>query len=259
VLPLPTTWLFDPETFAPASKIVGDKYYSIITDHLGTPLSMYDETGVQTWGAELDIYGIVKNLQGEQSDCPFRFPGQYEDGEIGLYYNRFRYYDATSGEYVSQDPIRLSGSNPNLYGYGFDVNVQVDLLGLTIQWVNPSDINFTQRTVSAVTSDGIPLKDLTASMEKHGFDLSKGAPLNVMVVDGQLVSYDNRRLLAAQNANLDRVPIVIVDPDSVHPDSTTGKTWRDKFKERRNHKKNKQAGGVVPEKGLKEKPKTCGK
>jgi len=54
-LPLTTTWLFDPDTFAPASKIVGDKHYSIITDHLGTPLSMYDEKGVQSWAAELDI------------------------------------------------------------------------------------------------------------------------------------------------------------------------------------------------------------
>src|SRR5512133_3683126 len=56
-IPLPTTWLFDPDTFAPASKIVGNKHCSIITDHLGTPLSMYDEEGVQTWAAELDIYG----------------------------------------------------------------------------------------------------------------------------------------------------------------------------------------------------------
>jgi uncharacterized protein RhaS with RHS repeats len=97
VLPLPTTWLFDPDTFAPASKIIGDKHYSIITDHLGTPLSMFDEKGVLTWGAELDIFGAVKSLQGDRSDCPFRYPGQYEDGEIGLYYNRFRYYDADGG------------------------------------------------------------------------------------------------------------------------------------------------------------------
>src|SRR5512133_1486661 len=45
-LPLPTTWLFDPDTFAPVSKIVGDRHYSIITDHLGTPLSMFDKKGV---------------------------------------------------------------------------------------------------------------------------------------------------------------------------------------------------------------------
>jgi RHS repeat-associated protein len=129
-LPLPTTWLFDPDTFAPASKIVGDNHYSIISDHLGTPLSMFDETGVQTWSAELDIYGAVKGLQGDRSDCPFRYPGQYEDCEIGLYYNRFRYYDPDGGEYVSQDPIGLFGGNPNHYAYVNDTNFWVDVFGL---------------------------------------------------------------------------------------------------------------------------------
>jgi RHS repeat-associated protein len=128
-LPLPTTWLFDPDTFAPASKIVGDKHYSIITDHLGTPLSMFDETGVQTWGAELDIFGSVKNLHGDKCDCPFRYPGQYEDCETGLYYNRYRYYDAESGEYVSQDPIGLLGGW-TLYQYTVDQMIEVDPLGL---------------------------------------------------------------------------------------------------------------------------------
>jgi RHS repeat-associated protein len=46
---------------------------------------------------------------GEKQACPFRWPGQYEDEETGLYYNRFRYYDPESGEYVSQDPIGLRG------------------------------------------------------------------------------------------------------------------------------------------------------
>jgi RHS repeat-associated protein len=129
-LPDPTTWLFDPDTFAPASKIVGDKHYSIITDHLGTPLSMFDEKGVQTWAAELDIYGTVKNLQGEKSYCPFRFPGQYEDSETGLYYNRFRYYDAEGGEYVSQDPIGLLGGKLQ-YSYTSDTFTFFDALGLS--------------------------------------------------------------------------------------------------------------------------------
>ncbi|MDR1603073.1 MAG: RHS repeat-associated core domain-containing protein [Tannerella sp.] len=43
------------------------------------------------------------------SDCPFGYQGQYEDSETGLYYNRFRYYDPSSGAYLSQDPIGLAG------------------------------------------------------------------------------------------------------------------------------------------------------
>ena len=33
------------------------------------------------------------NRKGARAALPFRYPGQYEDAETGLYYNRFRYYD----------------------------------------------------------------------------------------------------------------------------------------------------------------------
>jgi RHS repeat-associated protein len=55
------------------------------------------------------VYGELRNVVGEKAACPFRWPGQYEDEETGLYYNRFRYYDRDAGEYVSQDPIGLLG------------------------------------------------------------------------------------------------------------------------------------------------------
>ncbi|WP_243733366.1 RHS repeat-associated core domain-containing protein [Proteus sp. G2669] len=52
----------------------------------------------------------------EYTECHFRFAGQYEDKESGLYYNRFRYYDKDTGQYISPDPIGLLGGfNP--YGY----------------------------------------------------------------------------------------------------------------------------------------------
>ncbi|MDO4704190.1 RHS repeat domain-containing protein [Tannerella sp.] len=126
-----TTWLFEEGTFIPAAKIVGDKSYSIITDYLGTPTEMYNSDGEKTWSAELDIYGSVRNFAGRSlSDCPFRYQGQYEDEETGLYYNRFRYYDPNAGNYITQDPIRLAGGNPTIYGYVFDNNSQVDIFGL---------------------------------------------------------------------------------------------------------------------------------
>ncbi|MFD1840560.1 RHS repeat-associated core domain-containing protein, partial [Paracidovorax cattleyae] len=36
---------------------------------------------------------------------PLRFQGQYFDGETGLHYDRFRYYDPVTGRFVHQDPI----------------------------------------------------------------------------------------------------------------------------------------------------------
>jgi RHS repeat-associated protein len=112
-------------------KLTEDKKYSIITDYLGTPAQMYDEQGQVVWEARLDMYGKAANFAGRSlSDCPFRYAGQYEDSETGLYYNRFRYYDPSTGNYLSQDPIGLAGNNPTLYGYVKDSNFEVDILGL---------------------------------------------------------------------------------------------------------------------------------
>ena len=61
--------------------------------------------------------------------CPWRYPGQYEDSETGLYYNRFRYYDPEAGRYISPDPIGLLGGL-NLYGYVHDPLGWIDPLGL---------------------------------------------------------------------------------------------------------------------------------
>ncbi|WP_196243780.1 RHS repeat-associated core domain-containing protein, partial [Lysinibacillus sphaericus] len=64
---------------------------------------------------------------------PFRYQGQYEDVEIGLYYNRFRYYSPTEVMYTQKDPIGLSGNNPTLYGYVYDTNIQIDPFGLILK------------------------------------------------------------------------------------------------------------------------------
>ena len=47
---------------------------------------MFDESGSEVWGAEIDAYGGLRNVRGERAECPFRWPGQYEDIETGLYY-----------------------------------------------------------------------------------------------------------------------------------------------------------------------------
>ena len=135
------TWVFDENSFVPAAKLVGDKSYSILTDHLGTPYEAYDEEGQKVWSAEYDLYGNIHTLEGEKGFIPFRYQGQYEDIEIGLYYNRFRYYSPESGTYISQDPIRLVGNNPNFYGYTFDSNTEVDVWGLDIHHIIPNEID----------------------------------------------------------------------------------------------------------------------
>ncbi|MFJ7662782.1 RHS repeat domain-containing protein [Lysinibacillus sp. NPDC097162] len=123
------TWVFN-DGFVPSAKITSEGNYSIISDYLGPPVEVYDEQGHKVWSAELDVYGRVKEFTGEKDFIPFRYQGQYEDVEIGLYYNRFRYYDPEQGNYTQVDPIGLAGGNPTLYSYVANPNYLLDPLGL---------------------------------------------------------------------------------------------------------------------------------
>ena len=140
-----TTWVF--EGFVPTAKLVNGKAYSIISDHLGTPILAVDSEGNEVWNRELEIYGRVRHEfvhpsfggSRDQRVCerggfpfiPFLYQGQYYDFETKLAYNRFRYYSPETGAYISQDPIRLKGNNPNIYAYVKDSYWRIDIFGLT--------------------------------------------------------------------------------------------------------------------------------
>ena len=132
-----TTWVFEPRTFAPLAKLEGRNRYGVVTVHLGTPRMLTTEAGKIAWQAQLDVYGVVREeavgglgadaaAESERTSNPWRYPGQYEDTETGLYYNRFRYYDPETGRYLSEDPIGLAGGVA-LFGY----------VGAPTWWVDP--------------------------------------------------------------------------------------------------------------------------
>lgn len=149
----PITWLFEPDSFTPMAKLVGNEHYSILTDHMGTPNLVFDKHGQQVWSADLSVWGELRNLDGDRSFCPFRFPGQYEDAETGLYYNRFRYFDPETGQYTSQDPIGLHGGNPTIYAYVLDPNNWADPLGLSCSVKNKLDAHAKAARKEAQLSD----------------------------------------------------------------------------------------------------------
>jgi RHS repeat-associated protein len=123
------TWVFEEDSYSPVAKLYNGKSFSIINDHLGTPIEMYDHDGNETWHRTLNANGKVLKETGN-AGCPFLYQGQYYDNEIELAYNRFRYYSPEEGNYISQDPIGLAGGI-ELYAYVHDTNGWIDELGLS--------------------------------------------------------------------------------------------------------------------------------
>ena len=99
-------------------------------DHLGTPIALTDEKQNIVWAARLDPWGNVQEeFNPDNIEQSIRLPGQHQDKDTGLYYNRHRYYDPSIGAYVNQDPIGLMGG-ANHYGYPNNPNDWIDPTGL---------------------------------------------------------------------------------------------------------------------------------
>jgi RHS repeat-associated protein len=130
-------YLHEPNAFRPLVQIRSEQadegdptesiyYYHL--DHIGTPLELTDEQGRIVWQANYTGFGQARIINSGITNL-IRYPGQYEDSEIGLHYNRFRYYDPNSGQYTQQDPIGLMGGE-QLSQYVADPVNWVDVLGL---------------------------------------------------------------------------------------------------------------------------------
>ena len=179
------TWVFEAGNFTPAARLKGDKKYSIIADHLGTPKEMYQADGTRFWQGELDGYGRMRMQQGETGSCPFRFQGQYEDTETGLYYNRFRYYSPDEGMYISQDPAKLQGGLA-LYSYVKDLNAWVDIFGLA------GELVYQLVKDNKVVYYGITERDALTRANEH---IADGKDFDHMEVLADNLTHDQARSL----------------------------------------------------------------
>jgi len=96
-------YLFRQDGFTPWLMCDDDECRYVFTDHLGTPIRVFDEDGVMAWAATLKPFG--EEVAGSEAgiDQPVRFPGQWKDGESGEYYNWWRYYRWSVGRYSSLD------------------------------------------------------------------------------------------------------------------------------------------------------------
>ena len=142
---LRSTYVYDPnEAWSPLARVdhlrdqSNGEIYWFNTDLNGAPLEVTDERGAVRWSGQYGSFGEVRH-QSEgfsrvvnrtaMAHQPLRYAGQYADGETGLHYNLFRYYDPQVGRFIVQDPIGLNGGW-NLYQYAPNPLGWIDPLGL---------------------------------------------------------------------------------------------------------------------------------
>jgi RHS repeat-associated protein len=84
-------------------------------NHLGASEAATDAKAQVVWQASYAPYG-KPSIKSTGFTLNLRLPGQYEDAETGLHYNRQRYYDPNQGRYLTPDPLGTP-DGPNGYAY----------------------------------------------------------------------------------------------------------------------------------------------
>ncbi|MFR9724439.1 polymorphic toxin type 30 domain-containing protein [Streptomyces sp. MS19] len=162
-----TAWAHDG--LRPIAQIeqdaLGERFFSIVTDVVGAPSELIDESGAVAWRREATLWGADRSTSRNGTVTPLRFPGQYADAETGWYYNVHRHYDPAIARYSSPDPLGL-GPAPNPYGYVSDPRAWVDPLGLAAHPgvdspAGPGPWDLRGRDPMSVVPDSAEVRELT--------------------------------------------------------------------------------------------------
>ncbi|MHA7959995.1 putative T7SS-secreted protein [Streptomyces sp. L500] len=140
-LPNPVTLTWDHDGIRPVAQTerisvadasqaeIDSRFFAIVTDLVGTPSELVDESGVIAWRTRTTLWGTTAWVSGSTTYTPLRFPGQYYDPETGLHYNFHRHYDPETARYTSSDPLGLAPA-PNPAAYVDNPHTWADPLGL---------------------------------------------------------------------------------------------------------------------------------
>ena len=119
----------------------GTKYW-FHYDRLGNVVGVTDSNGAVVSLYTMEAFGNVLEMTNggdfsneRSSDVqPYHLTTKEYDVDTGLYYFGARWYDLTTGRWLSREPTGVDG--PNLYHYGFnDAPNGFDIDGLSWEWV----------------------------------------------------------------------------------------------------------------------------
>jgi RHS repeat-associated protein len=139
-LPHPVTLTWDHDGLHPVAQTeritdedtqeeIDARFFAIVTDLVGTPTDLIDETGTTAWHTRTTLWGTTAWHTNSTAYTPLRFPGQYHDPETGLHYNHHRHYDPETARYTTPDPLGLTPA-PNPHTYVHNPHTWTDPLGL---------------------------------------------------------------------------------------------------------------------------------
>ncbi|HZZ81221.1 MAG TPA: RHS repeat-associated core domain-containing protein, partial [Gemmataceae bacterium] len=92
----------------------GGNAFWFLSDHLGSIRTVVDSTGAAVHAYSYDAFGNVTSVATPNM---YAWTGRELDAETGLQYNRARYYDPTTGRWISLDPMGFDAGDSNLYRY----------------------------------------------------------------------------------------------------------------------------------------------
>ncbi len=105
------------------------QYFFYQADGLGSITSLSNQAGAVVATYSYDSFGKT-TASTESIANPYRYTSREWDADAGLYYYRARYYDATIGRFLNEDPSGFSGGI-NKYDYVLNRSENlVDPLGL---------------------------------------------------------------------------------------------------------------------------------
>jgi RHS repeat-associated protein len=82
----------------------GGQNYGYLHDGLNSITGLTDGSGALAASYQYDAYGSIRSQTGGVPN-PFRFTGRYWDDDASLYQYRARWYDPSTGRFLSRDPL----------------------------------------------------------------------------------------------------------------------------------------------------------
>ena len=89
--------------------------FSFLTDALGSTVGLTNSSAASVEQYSYSPYGLL-SASGSNTN-PYTYTGRETADGLGLDYYRARYYNPTTGRFLSEDPMGFLGSGTNLYAY----------------------------------------------------------------------------------------------------------------------------------------------